>query len=48
MIEKIRIVHYLNQFFAQVGGEEGRHRSRIQRGTHRARSCAAAGIGREW
>ena len=22
MAEKVRVVHYLNQFFAQVGGEE--------------------------
>ena len=49
MAEKIRVVHYLNQFFAQIGGEEKADIGPgFKEGPIGPGRCAAAVIGREW
>ena len=36
----IKVVHYINQFFAQIGGEEMAHvKPEVREGTSWARSC---------
>lgn len=36
-MEKLRVVHYINQFFAQIGGEEKADHKPEARGLRRSR-----------
>jgi glycine reductase len=36
---RIKVVHYLNQFFAQIGGEERRNSSSVEGGADPCRSA---------
>jgi hypothetical protein len=49
MAEKIRVVHYLNQFFAQLGGEDKAEIGPgFREGSRRTRPRPTAGVSAAW